>query len=719
MKRSIEKQIPRLTLALSAALGSHAHAASLTWDGNGVTTPNPNGGGGTWEAVGTNLNWWDGAANATWPTAGTDNDAVFANTAGTVAIVGSITLNDLSINTANYIINGAGLTFNGTTPTITNAATATIGAPITGSVTKAGAGNLTVSTLNAGATLVVNQGTVFGNLGDGIKGNLQINSGGTFTSSAFHIFQRPGSRIHINGGTLTNANEFYVPAGASAADPGVQMTGGTWSGSDQRFDSGTTAHIRINAASTTATISAFLRHYQTGTQTYNVVGGTVPNGVDLLCTSSLADNFNATGATHIAKTGSGLMEFTGRPVLHNNGNLSLTGGTLRLTGANAITNFGTTSSSLALDATNAVTLQLNAANSGDSLTFSKNITGGSASATVAKTGPGTVTLTGTKGYTGSTTVQGGRLYQNATFTTAPAVSVASGATLGGTSTVGNVTLASGSTLEGGQNGSGMLTATGVTAGSIAADTVTLKGTVATGATPLTVTNLTLNGGAQTVTLDTAGTGLTNGATYDVVVSANPISAPNAGSVLATLKTTTRAFTPAVDGTGTKIQVVYAAPDSVYWTGANGTAWDTSATNWKLTTSNADSHFYTNDVVFFHDSPASDIVDISSGNVTTASVTFDNTAATTYTVTGTGGIAGSGTLSVTGGGKAILANSNSYTGATTVGSGSTLQLGNATANGSLASGSAITNNGTLVVANSNGDQIQGTHFSGSAIGGALY
>lgn len=739
---------------------SQLGAASFSWDADGAAPLND--GAGNWNAT-DGTNWANGATYGAWGNT-TADEAIFGvnNGAADTITVGTVNANKLTFNapgSGNYTLSGGTITLGGTTPTITAATNATIDSAVAGAAfTKAGAGNLTLNnsvagaltvttgtltlggnftrslatppawpdvsgSLKSAATLVIQGGTVAAP-GGSVAGTVRIDAGATLRNSAAHMFQTGTAFVHVNGGTLTSGTgfsypEYYLPPGTSAANPGIQMTGGTITGSEKRWSTGN-SYVRINNAATTATFTSYVNQYAVGGSTvyFETVGGTVPaGGPDFLCSGDMG-NAGWGGTVNYVKTGAGLMEMTGRPILGGNGTFTLTNGTLRLTGTNAVTNFGTTSSTVALDATNAVTLQLNAAGAGDSLTFSKGITGGSASATVAKIGPGTVTLTGAKTFTGAVAANNGKLYLNSSFTTAPAVSVSGGATLGGTSaTVGNVSVASGGTLEGGQSGIGTLTAANVTLGSTSTDTATLKGTIG-GAAPLSVTNLTINGGDATILLDVVGTGLTNGSTYDLLVSTNAITAPNAASVLDALTTTSRSLTPVVDGTGTKIQLLYGTPDSVYWTGANGSAWNTADTNWKLTTSNGDTQFMPNDIVLFHDSPVTDTVDISGANVSPASVTFDNTATTTYTVTGTHGIAGSSTLAVSGGGKVILATPNAYTGATTIGVGSTLQLGNATANGSLSTSSTITNDGTLAIANSNGDLAQGTHFTGSAIGGTL-
>ncbi len=79
------------------------------------------------------------------------------------------------------------------------------------------------------------------------------------------------------------------------------------------------------------------------------------------------------------------------------------------------------------------------------------------------------------------------------------------------------------------------------------------------------------------------------------------------------------------------------------------------------------------------------------------------------------ISGNGTLTKFGNGTATLLGSNTYTGATTIKSG-TLQIGSGGTSGSLSASSAITNNGTLVFNRSN-TVTAGTDFSGSPISGS--
>ena len=106
--------VGRLAVAFGLALAAVSSAASLTWGPSGA------GGSGTWNANCT-ANWFNGTSAVKWPApGGTDDDAVFAGTSGTVSLAtGGITANDLTFNTTGYIIQSQTLTLNGTTPTIT------------------------------------------------------------------------------------------------------------------------------------------------------------------------------------------------------------------------------------------------------------------------------------------------------------------------------------------------------------------------------------------------------------------------------------------------------------------------------------------------------------------------------------------------------------------------------------------------------------------------
>jgi fibronectin-binding autotransporter adhesin len=81
---------------------------------------------------------------------------------------------------------------------------------------------------------------------------------------------------------------------------------------------------------------------------------------------------------------------------------------------------------------------------------------------ITKTGAGTVTLSGTNTYTGTTEVNSGRLLINGSISTSSLTTVASGATIGGSGTLGALTVNNGGNLTPGTSAgalgvNGMLT----------------------------------------------------------------------------------------------------------------------------------------------------------------------------------------------------------------------------------------------------------------------
>jgi len=254
--------------------------------------------------------------------------------------------------------------------------------------------------------------------------------------------------------------------------------------------------------------------------------------------SGLNGYYNQTGGSVTLSGDFGLGNYNGNGGNACPTNAIISGGTLTANGQLYLYKWSTSNLTVSnAGVANAATLRLGwvdssptgTINLGDGTTFS----GG-----MVFTGTGTTTLTGAVSFTGPTKVAAG--------------------TLAGTTTLGNLSVAHLAALEGGSAGAGTLTAAEVTLGSLATDATALKGKLAAiaGYKPLAVTNLTLNGGNGTVALAVSGTGLTNGNTYDLLVSTNPITAPNATSVLAALKSGARAFTPAVSGDFKIIQVLY-------------------------------------------------------------------------------------------------------------------------------------------------------------------
>ncbi|MBN8460054.1 MAG: autotransporter-associated beta strand repeat-containing protein [Verrucomicrobia bacterium] len=259
----------------------------------------------------------------------------------------------------------------------------------------------------------------------------------------------------------------------------------------------------------------------------------------------------------------------------------------------------------------------------------------------------------------------GSQYGLTSIDTAAPVLVKSGATFGGYGFAGSITVDNGGTLQGGlDNGTGALSAVSLTLGAAAGDVATLRGTVG-GSAPVALSgNFTANGGNASVWVaPTPATGLADG-TYDLLTWGGSSNVTD----LTPFKQVTRSMTPVLDLGNKKLQVAYSSSvSSIYWTGGS-TAWDTTAANWKQTTDDADTSFMISDVVWFHDTAGSNGVDISGGDVSPVSVTFDATT-TAYTLQGTNGIA-SGTLTKNNGGNLTITNTNSTSGAVALNGGTT-------------------------------------------------
>jgi autotransporter-associated beta strand protein len=126
--------------------------------------------------------------------------------------------------------------------------------------------------------------------------------------------------------------------------------------------------------------------------------------------------------------------------------------------------------------------------------------------------------------------------------------------------------------------------------------------------------------------------------------------------------------------------------SLNWAGTAGSAWDVKTTNnW---TGVGGPQFYQLDHVTFGN-VANKTVTVGT-NVAPGSVAFNGGVGSTYNVTGTGGMTGSGPVNVQSGTVQLLNTGNRYSGTTTIASNARLEMSSATV------GSVVAN-GTLVIA----------------------
>jgi autotransporter-associated beta strand protein len=344
-------------LAALLSLTATAHSASLTWDGNGATAPNPNGGAGTWD-VNTSLNWWDGSTNVVWPTVGgTDDDAVFANTAGTVSLAtGGVTVNDLTFSTTGYIIQNDTLTVNGTTANLSTdtGVTATINSVIAGTgtvLTKTGAGTLVLggtntytgkTAINAGV-LSINADNKLGTApGAAVADQLTID-GGTLkiTAGGQTLSANRGITLGANGATLdtaglgtaatTNINGIIAGTGPLTirSDGNMTNTGGGAAGLGLKLNNG--ANTFTGDVTITSGLVAYANNLSFGNAANKIIlngGGLIDNNLNIPLSRPIevlsgGGTFRLWGSVNVAWSST----------LSGSGNINRTdGGTLTFTG---------------------------------------------------------------------------------------------------------------------------------------------------------------------------------------------------------------------------------------------------------------------------------------------------------------------------------------------------------------------------------------------------
>ncbi|QCB56106.1 autotransporter outer membrane beta-barrel domain-containing protein [Sphingopyxis sp. PAMC25046] len=471
----------------------------------------------------------------------------------------------------------------------------------------------------------------------------------------------------------------------------------------------------------------------TGTQAIVQVGDGSVAGAGYTTTIDAA----IAGTAQLLKTDAGTLVLTGANSY--GGGTLINGGTVRI---GSDTNLGDASGGLSLgggalhttaDIVSGRTVTLIGdgvfrSDAGTTLTLTGPVggTGG-----LTKAGAGTLALGGSGSFAGTTTVEAGTLFVNGDYSAATgATSVAAGATLGGTGTIGgNVDFASGATLAPGAGGTGTLTIGGNLSlaagtqldfefgqagvaggalndlvnvgGNLVLDGVLNVGVPAGGAFDVGIYRMFNYGGTLTNNGVTFGT-MPTGANAAIQTSvAGQVNLVNSGGLM--LNFWDGAAGPRVDGVingGDGVWQSSAGNDN--WTDATGnlsapyadgafaifggTAGTVTVDNGPGAVSATGMQFATNGYVITGDALALD------GVQATIRVGDGSTAGAGFTATINSALSGTAQLVKTDAGTLVLGGTNSYTGGTQI-VGGTLRISN-DANLGAASGEVTLDGGTL-------------------------
>lgn len=374
------------------------------------------------------------------------------------------------------------------------------------------------------------------------------------------------------------------------------------------------------------------------------------------------------GSGNLTKSTAGVLSLTSVSSL--SGTVTLDGGTLSLAGTG---NLG----SGPLAVTSASTLAV-----AEDITLPGTVSG---AGPLTKNGPGTLILGGgASGFSGTLTVAAGGLGIPAGTSFGGSVAVNDGAGIGGRGTItGNLALG-----------------TPLGAGAILQ--------VDEGApAPLSAGSLTLNG----ITTVTGAT--TTNVAIPMIAYATPPLLDQSGAA-----TLSMAFTPAMGGRAVvadvaqTLSITLSVPESIVFTSAASNDWQVGGPDANWTSS--DTFFANGDFVTFDDSVIASSGGLYSGTTTVfgnplpGSMTFNNSTARSYTITGAS-IGGSGGLVKDNDGLLNLFSTNTFTGGTTINGGEIfLQAGNSTQ--PAGSGTITINSGGILTSGTgaNGHNQFGNH-----------
>jgi fibronectin-binding autotransporter adhesin len=717
------------TVTLNAGGGTFQITSNLTWTGAIGGT-----GALTKTDAGTLLlsadNTYTGGTAITTGTLQLGNGGTNGSITGDVADNGALAFNRSDVYSFGSVISGSGAVnqLGSGTTVLTNDNTYTGGTTITAGTLQLGnggtSGSITGDVTDNG-TLAFNRSDVY-NFGGAISGSGAVNQLGSGTTVL------TSGNTYAGGTTITAGTLQLGNGGTSGSITGNVTDNGTlaFSRSDvysfagvisgggalNQLGNGATVLTNGNTYAGGTTITAGTLQLGNGGTSGSIIGNVTDNG-------TLAFNRSDVYSFGGVISGSGAVNQlgSGTAVLTNDN--TYTGGTTITAGMLQLGNGGTSGSITG----NVVDNSALAFNRSDSVMLGGVISG---SGSVAQAGAGITTLTGTNTYRGATTVQAGTLLVDGNQSGATGLTtVQSGATLGGTGTLGgNVTIANGGVLSPGDAGAGTLTVNGnlsLNSGSALDYQFGQANTPGGALNDLTVVhgNLTLAGALHVSTTagGSFGPGVYRVFNYAGTLTNNGLSIGSAPAGTYYMQTSIANQVNLVNSTGLTLNFwdgTAGPKNNGVINGGNGTWQNTSGNdNWADSTGQVNAPYTNGAFAVFQAAPGTVTVDNTLGNVTTSGMQF---AVNGYTVTGnaltlTGAsniirvgdgtsagadmtatinaaLAGTGGVQKTDLGTLVLNGTNTYAGGTTVQAG-TLQV-SSDANLGAASGALTLGNGSL-------------------------
>jgi len=327
--------------ALAITLAPVASAATLSWEAG---FPASGGGSGAWNS--TSSVWYNGTSLGTWVTG---DDALFDETSGTVTVSSAQSADSLTFNSSGYIITGSSLTLTGGSVNVVSGGSATIGSitSFAPNINVNGGGTLTLgaaltpatsATVNiGGGSLVIGQssGTVSFSNGGTINGNLVI-----------------ANSIRVNFGSLVGSTTAASPSVATYNGSGsiqIQSPFTIVSNVSGSYGGAIVAKIHLNSLNLpftkTDVTQSNLAYPSSGV--FSVALGATKNGNFngyLSFNGVISGNSDVAFCTNSAVSGGGAAvtllnaqnTYTGTTFLDGNGPEAGTGGSLILGASNAL-----------------------------------------------------------------------------------------------------------------------------------------------------------------------------------------------------------------------------------------------------------------------------------------------------------------------------------------------------------------------------------------------